>query len=160
LICPRSSIQSSTGGVFPGTIFPLLVNRDGSTGFPGSNVITGASVSVLRGRIYDDNEFLVRDIQTGCDCLTTRTLLEIDAVYSAAPTNLGGATLPVWYTELEVTTVNPNPVTPANRQFSFTGYWNLNVAGSSSTLFHRLSNASLDNFSPTGIINFNIRANR
>jgi hypothetical protein len=164
LICPRSTIQSPTGGIFPGTIFPLLFNRDGSTGFPSSNVITGNSVSVLRGRIYDDDETLVRDIQIPCDCLTVRTVASIDGVYSLPPTNLGAHTVPVWYTELEVQTVNPNPVVPASRQFSFTGYWGLEVAGHEGTLFHRLSNASLDNLSPQGVgfsvVNFNQFGNR
>jgi len=37
-------------------------------------------------------------------------------------------------------------VTPTPAQHhSFTGYWNLEVAGHEATLFHRMSNASLDN---------------
>jgi hypothetical protein len=148
LICPRASIQSPTGGgVFPSPPFPRLVNRDGSFGFQESHVITGNSVARLRARIYDDDETLIRDTEIPCDCLTARSLLDIDGVYAAAPTNLGGNTVPVWYTELESTAQTSNPIggTPAHN--SFTGYWGLEVAGQEATLFHRLSNASLDNLS-------------
>jgi hypothetical protein len=151
LICPRGSIQSPTGsGVFPiSQGFPRLQNRDGSFGFPVSNVITGNSVSLLRGRIYDDNETLMRDVQVPCDCLTTTPVLTIDTVYSLRPTNLGSHTVPVWYTELESTSVTSNGTDPTvlPQFFSFTGYWNLEVAGTAATLFHRMSNASLDNLS-------------
>ena len=85
-------------------------------------------------------------------------MLNIDGIYASAPTNLGAFTVPVWYTELETTTVNPNPVVAGSaQQFSFTGYWGLEVAGLSGTLFHRMSNASLDNLS---FGTFNIFANR
>jgi hypothetical protein len=149
LVCPRDSIQSPTGGgVFSSPPFPRLVNRDGSFGFQGSHVITGVSVARLRARIYDDNEALVRDTEIPCDCLTARPLLEIDGVYSAPPTSLGPNTVPVWYTELESTAQTNNPLggSPASYN-SFTGYWGLEVAGVEATLFHRLSNASLDNLS-------------
>jgi hypothetical protein len=148
LICPRDSIQSPTGGgVFSSPTFPRLVNRDGSFGFLGPHVVTGNSVARLRGRIFDDNETLVRDMEIPCDCLTTRTLLEIDGVYSLPPTNLGAHTVPVWYTELESTAQTSNPIggIPAPQHNSFTGYWGLEVAGHEATLFHRLSNGSLDN---------------
>jgi hypothetical protein len=148
LICPRSSIQSNTGGgVFPVSAgFPRLVNRAGSFGFNTSQVISGNSVSRLRGRIYDDNETLVRDIEVPCDCLTRTAVISIDAVYGLPPTNLGSHTVPVWYTELESTAQTSDPITPDPTQHnSFTGYWNLEVAGQAGTLFHRLSNASLDN---------------
>ena len=148
LICPTADIQSPTGtGVFPVSQgFPRLVNRDGSLGFPSRNVITGANSTALRGRIYDDNEFLARDIQFGCACLSQHPVLTLDGIYAAPPTNLGAFTVPVWYTELEVITVNPNPVvTGSAQQFSFTGYWGLEVTGHQGTLFHRMSNASLDN---------------
>jgi hypothetical protein len=151
LICPTADIQNSsgTGGVFPATRgFPRIQNRDGSFGFPGRNVITGSNVTSVRGRIFDDNEELVRDFQLGCTCLSTTPILNIDTIYSLPPTNLGLHTVPVWYTELETQTVNPNPVVSGSaQQFSFTGYWGLEVAGHEGTLFHRLSNASLDNLS-------------
>lgn len=155
LICPRSSIQSNTGGgIFAVTAtatsggFPRLVNRDGSFGFNSSQVITGNSVSRLRGRIFDDNEVLMRDIEVPCDCLTNTPILNIDTIYSLPPTNLGAHTVPVWYTELESTAQTADAITPDPAQHnSFTGYWNLEVTGQAGTLFHRLSNASLDNLS-------------
>ena len=138
LICPTSSIQGSgtNSGVFPFPTFPRLVNRDGSTGFSGTT---------LRGRIYDDNEDLKRDFTLSCSCLSNIAVTSIDAIYTFAPTNLGAHTVPVWYTEMESTNQ------------SFTGYWNLEVTGQAGTLFHRLSNASLDNLS-RGVANAN--ANR
>jgi hypothetical protein len=150
LICPTADIQSSTGtGVFPiAAGFPRIQNRDGTFGFPGRNVITGNNSTTLRGRIYDDDEDLVRDIQVPCGCLTSTPVLNIDTVYNLPPTNLGAHTVPVWYTELEVQTANPNPVIPGSaQQFSFVGYWGLEVAGREGTLFHRMSTASLDNLS-------------
>jgi hypothetical protein len=154
LICPRGTIQSVTGGgVFPVSAgFPRLVNRDGSFGFLSSNVITGNSSARLRGRIFDDNEVLVRDIEVPCDCLVKTPVLNIDIVYGLPPTNLGAHTVPVWYTELESTAQTNNPVNPSTalggvnpQHNSFTGYWNLEVTGHEGTLFHRMSTASLDN---------------
>jgi hypothetical protein len=150
LICPTSDIQSSAGtGVFPiAADFPRIQNRDGTFGFPARSVILNSSVTTLRGRIYNDDETLVRDILVPCACLTTTPILNIDTVYGLAPANLGPFTVPVWYTELETQSVNPNPVVPGSAQFfSFTGYWGLEVAGHEGTLFHRMSNASLDNVS-------------
>jgi hypothetical protein len=160
LICPTADIQSAAGtGIFPiAAGFPRIQNRDGSFGFPARNVITGNPSTTLRGRIYDDDEDLVRDVQVPCSCLSRTAVLSIDTVYSLPPTNLGAHTVPVWYTELEVQTANSNPVISGSaQQFSFTGYWNLEVAGHEGTLFHRLSNASLDNLS---FGTFNIFANR
>jgi hypothetical protein len=163
LICPRGTIQSKEGlGVFRvspvlapgGTLtaggFPRLVNRDGSFGFNNSDVITGNSVTRLRGRIFDDDETLVRDIEVPCDCLTNTPVVTIDTIYSLPPKNLGAHTVPVWYTELESQARRDNTVgipTPALQHNSFTGYWNLEVTGHEGTLFHRMSNASLDNLS-------------
>jgi hypothetical protein len=147
LICPRSTIQSSTGaGVFPVAAgFPRLVNRDGSFGFLGTSPITGGSSTRLRGEIYDDNELIMRDLDIPCDCLTSRTLASIDAVYSLPPTNLGAHTVPVWYTVLRSTSPPTDPGPGLSPYNSFTGYWNLEVTGSAATLFHRMSTASLDN---------------
>jgi hypothetical protein len=150
LICPRDTIQSPTGGgVFSVPAFPQLVNRDGSFGFLGAHVVTGQSVARLRARIYDDNETLVRDTEVPCDCLTAKTVLELDGVYSLPPTNLGAHTVPVWYTELESTAQTNNAIELGSvlQHNSFTGYWGLEVAGHEGTLFHRMSNASLDNLS-------------
>ena len=148
LICPRATIQSPTGGgVFSVPSFPRLVNRDGSFGFQEGNIFTGASVSLVRARVYDDNETLSRDLEIACDCLTVRSLLDINTGYSAAPANLDGGTLPVWYTEIESTEQTASPLSDPPSHNSFTGYWGLEVTGSSATLFHRLGTASLDNLS-------------
>jgi hypothetical protein len=53
--------------------------------------------------------------------------------------------------------VTSNPVISNPQFFSFTGYWGLTVTGREATLFHRMSNASLDNLS-FGV--FNPFANR
>lgn len=173
LICPTADIQQGSdaaasgvgtptgsifhnGGVFnPNAGFPRIQNRDGSTGFPFRTVSLGGGVGgnapqVLRGRIYDDNEAGPIDFQTPCACLTVTPVLSFSTVYANAPTNLGAFTVPVWYTELEVITVSSNVNTGIDAftsQFSFTGYWNLEIAGTPATLFHRMSNASLDNLS-------------
>jgi hypothetical protein len=171
LICPRSTIQAGStaggfglavdwrtgstqaatlddgslaGGVFPRSRFPTLWNRDGSTGFPATNGITGNAATVLRALIVDDNEMVVRDTQIPCDCLTNIAVANIDVVFTLPPTNLGASTVPVWLTILEeqnVTTAIP----AQSREFSFTGYLNLEVVGHETTLFHRFSNASRDN---------------
>jgi hypothetical protein len=150
LICPTSDIQSSAGtGVFPiAAGFPRIQNRDGTFGFPSRNVISGLNSTTLRGRIYNDDESGPKDILVGCTCLSTTTVASIDSIYSTAPVNLGAHTVPVWYTELEAQSANPNAVVAGSAQFfSFTGYWGLEVVGREATLFHRMSNASLDNLS-------------
>jgi hypothetical protein len=160
LICPTSDIQNSAGGgVFPiAAGFPRLQNRDGTFGFPSRQVVTGNTVTTLRGRIYNDDESGPKDILVPCACLTATKVATIDSLYSTAPVNLGAHTVPVWYTELEAQSANPNPVVAGSAQFfSFTGYWGLEVTGRQTTLFHRMSNASLDNLS---FGTFNVFANR
>jgi hypothetical protein len=160
LICPSSSIQSSAGtGVFPiANGFPRIQNRDGTFGFPSNGVVSGTAVTQVRGRIYNDDESGPKDFVLGCTCLSISTVASIDSIYSTAPVNLGAHTVPVWYTELEAQSVNPNPVVAGSAQFfSFTGYWGLEVTGREGTLFHRMSNASLDNLS---FGTFNVFANR
>jgi hypothetical protein len=160
LICPTADIQSSAGtGVFPiAAGFPRIQNRDGTFGFPSRQVVTGNNVTTLRGRIYNDDESGPKDILVPCACLTSTKVASIDSIYSTAPVNLGAHTVPVWYTELEAQSVNPNPVVAGSAQFfSFTGYWGLEVTGREGTLFHRMSNASLDNLS---FGTFNVFANR
>ncbi len=149
LICPTADIQNNAGtGVFPiAAGFPRIQNRDGSFGFPGRSVVTGGNVTGLRGRIYNDDEAGPKDILVPCACLTTLAVASIDTLYSTAPANLGAHTIPVWYTELEVQAAVSNPVVPNPQQFSFVGYWGLEVTGREATLFHRMSNASLDNLS-------------
>jgi len=169
LICPRSSIQGNgvtigspapaqgTGnGIFsPAKGFPKIQNRDGTFGFPANRTDTFGASTTIRGRIYDDNEAPKTNIAIPCDCLTIAPVKPINSIYSLAPTVLNTFTVPVWYTELEATQAVPNaalvPSGPQSQFFSFTGYWNLDLVGaakSPATLFHRLSNSSLDNISP------------
>jgi len=166
LICPTHDIQQGSspaavaggtppnllhnGGVFnPNNGFPRIVNRDGSTGFPWRNTITGLATTQLRGRIYNDDESGPRDFTTNCACVTITAVASIDSIYATAPVNLGAHTVPVWYTELEsqTQTWNVNTNDSYSSSFSFTGYWGLEVTGREGTLFHRMSNASLDNLS-------------
>jgi hypothetical protein len=164
LICPTADIQQGdpsstsipgtpthTGGVFnPSAGFPRIQNRDGSTGFPFRSVIDGLAKTALRGRIYDDDESGPVDFTTPCACLTVTPVLSLSSIYANPPKNLGSFTVPVWYTELETQTITSNVNTGTDSftsQFSFTGYWNLEIAGTPATLFHRMSNASLDNLS-------------
>jgi hypothetical protein len=48
---------------------------------------------------------------------------------------------------VQTQTWNVNTNDSYSSQFSFTGYWGLEVTGREGTLFHRMSNASLDNLS-------------
>jgi hypothetical protein len=166
LICPTYDIQQGsaadavgdgspplllhTGGVFnPNNGFIRIQNRDGSTGFPWRSVADGLAKQQLRGRIYNDDESGPRDVTTNCACLTVTPVLSLDSIYSTSPANLGTHTLPLWYTELEVQTQtwNVNTADTYESQWSFTGYWGLEVTGHQATLFHRMSSASLDNLS-------------
>jgi hypothetical protein len=144
---PQATIVN---GQIQGGGFPRIVNRDGSSGFPFRSVISGTAPQSLRGRIYNDDESGPVNFQTPCACLTVTPVSAIHSIYATAPANLGAFTVPVWYTELETTTVTSNANTGEDSfssQFSWTGYWNLEIAGRESTLFHRMSNASLDNLS-------------
>ena len=150
LICPTSDIQSrSGGGLFAEAAgFPRMWNRGGSRGFPARDVFSGRSVTALRARIYDDDEDLVRDVLIPCACLTSTPVLTVDSVYALPPANLGGHTVPVWYTEVEAQGDFSNILnTSLNPFFSFIGYWCLEIAGHTATLFHRMSSASVDNLS-------------
>jgi hypothetical protein len=151
LICPTADIQNRGGeGVFAVAAgFPRMINRDGSGGFPRAfNFFTAISSTAVRARIYDDDEKLVRDTGLACACLTSASVLNVDSVYALPPANLGGHTVPVWYTELEAdhdSTIIPNQ--SLNPFFSFIGYWGLEITGHAAALFHRMSSASLDNLS-------------
>jgi hypothetical protein len=169
LICPTADIQQGSqnlavaggtpplllhnGGVFnpgPPANFPRIQNRDGSTGFPFRSVIDGLAKTAVRGRIYNDDESGPRDFTTACACVTITAVASIDSIYATAPVNLGAYTVPVWYTELEAQSTSSNVNTGVDAFssfFSFTGYWGLEVTGREGTLFHRMSNASLDNLS-------------
>lgn len=76
-VCPRTTIQHTTGSAFPTTLFPAIDPTFNSNA-PGS----GAAVT--RFRIYDIDERFLRDVSNTCDCLTIRALTQISGVYSDA----------------------------------------------------------------------------
>jgi hypothetical protein len=76
-ICPRNTIQHTTGSAFPTTLFPAIDPTFNSNA-PGS----GAAVT--RFRVYDLDERFLRDVSNTCDCITIRALPQISAVYSDA----------------------------------------------------------------------------
>jgi len=91
-VCPNSNIQrgsvlSGGGGAFdPRNGFPVIFPR---FELAGSN-------TPLRIRVYDDDEDLLRDVSSTCNCLTIRPVTEIDPVYASAAEAPDGT-----YTEVE-----------------------------------------------------------
>jgi hypothetical protein len=95
LICPRRSVLGDTSA--HGTK-GLSTNN----GFPLLHMPT--QPNPLRGLIFDDNENLLRDFTTTCDCLTTVSLASLNAVYSDAGAAPNGT-----YTILEGVAIPPVP---------------------------------------------------
>jgi len=93
-VCPNTNIQRHTptastlgsGAFDPDEGFPII--------FPRLQV--AGSTTPLRIRVYDDDEGLLRDVTSNCNCLTIRPVTEIDAVYASAAVAPGGT-----YTEVE-----------------------------------------------------------
>jgi len=80
-VCPNTNIQRHTatadGGVFSGAStvgFPII--------FPAFQV--AGTPTPLRIRVYDDDEDLLRDVTSSCNCLTIKPVTSIDLVYSSA----------------------------------------------------------------------------
>jgi len=81
-VCPNTNIQrASSGSAFPagGTsstsdVFPRI--------FP--NLQIAGTPTPLRFRIYDDDERLLRDVTSSCNCLTIKPVTSIDLVYASA----------------------------------------------------------------------------
>jgi hypothetical protein len=130
LICPRDTIQGAVGSAFPTSLFPVPLFPSTSSAFK-SSYPSGS----LRARVYDDDEFFLRDWQTDCNCLQTKVLSgpgALSSVYVQSDT----------FTEVET-----------DGTFAgFTGYKGLTFAGIQAVdLFGRLSNAnrlSLQGFFP------------
>jgi hypothetical protein len=83
LICPKDTIQGAPGSAFPAGSFPIP--SASATPVFKSSYAAGS----LRGRVYDDDENPLRNLQTNCDCLQTRTLSGpggLDAVYTTTDT--------------------------------------------------------------------------
>jgi hypothetical protein len=86
LVCPSTNIQGSplslpptSGGAF-GTGFPLI--------YPPFRI--AGQTTPLRVLIYDDEELLLRDTTSSCNCLTTRPVTTISTAYADAVNAPGG----------------------------------------------------------------------
>jgi len=98
-VCPNTNIQrhtptllnvSSGSGAFdPDNGFPII--------FPALQI--AGSTTPLRIRVYDDDENFLRDVTSSCNCLTTKPVTDIDAVYASAVDAPDGT-----YTEVEGST--------------------------------------------------------
>jgi len=77
-VCPNTNIQQvtpSNGGAFnPDRGFPVI----------NPEFRIAGQTTPLRVRVYDDEEFFLRDVVTNCNCLTTRPVTEISTVYADA----------------------------------------------------------------------------
>jgi hypothetical protein len=99
-VCPNSNIQrgsvlSGAGGAFsPANGFPVIFPR---FQLAGTN-------TPLRIRVYDDDEDLLRDVSSNCNCLTIRPVAELDPVYASAAEAPDGT-----YTEVEGFTTGATP---------------------------------------------------
>jgi hypothetical protein len=95
-VCPNTNIQRSNpnGGALSAARFPAIFPRFQNAG----------STTPLRVRVYDDNENLLRDVTSSCNCLTVRRVTDLDLVYAnAALAPLGT------YTEVEGSTSSATP---------------------------------------------------
>jgi hypothetical protein len=103
-VCPNTNIQRSVlqagatnGGAFsPGNGFPVI--------FPTLQV--AGSTTPLRVRVYNDDESLLRDVTSSCNCLTIRPVTQLDLVYASAVDAPNGT-----YTEVEGAVTNAVPAT-------------------------------------------------
>jgi hypothetical protein len=89
-VCPNTNIQRhlpSAGGAFsPANGFPIIVPELQAAG----------STTPLRVRVYDDDEDLLRDVTSSCNCLTIKKVTDLDTVYASALEAPDGT-----YTEVE-----------------------------------------------------------
>ena len=86
-VCPNTNIQRASGTpAFLSTVFPRV--------FPGFQV--AGTATPLRIRVYDDDEDLLRDVSSTCNCLTIKKVTDIDLVYSSVVEAPDGT-----YTEIE-----------------------------------------------------------
>jgi hypothetical protein len=124
--CPLDTIQTATGGAFPGTLFPVIVPH-----FPHI-----AATDALRVRIYDTNEVLWRDTRTACNCIQEESIAAISNFYADPLANLGT------FSEVESNPVASNATENVTENV-FTGYVATATVGSAVNNFvHRMSNGS------------------
>jgi hypothetical protein len=99
-VCPNTNIQrhnpTNGGALNPNNGFPII--------FPSLQV--AGSTTPLRVRVYDDEESLLRDVTSSCNCLTIRPVTELDLVYASAVDAPNGT-----YTEVEGGTTTAVPAT-------------------------------------------------
>jgi len=105
-VCPNTNIQRHTvgGGQLGGGAFsPAL-----PAGFPiiRPELQVAGSTTPLRVRVYDDEESLLRDVTSSCNCLTIRPVTQLDLVYASAVDAPNGT-----YTEVEGATTTAVPAT-------------------------------------------------
>jgi len=104
-VCPNTNIQRhlpSNGGALSPSTSPVLI------GFPiiRPELQAAGATTPLRVRIYDDEENLLRDVTSSCNCLTIRPVTGLDAVYASAASAPDGT-----YTEVEGSTSTAVPAT-------------------------------------------------
>jgi hypothetical protein len=80
-VCPNTNIQGATTSAFPTSRFPALIPAPQLAG----------QTTPLRVLVFDDEESLLRDVTSSCNCLTIRPITEISSVYADAsdPERLG-----------------------------------------------------------------------
>lgn len=138
LVCPRTTIQGLSGAAFGNGAGPFS-----NTGFPviSPPFKAGPTTGDMRARVYDTNEFLLRDVRFSCDCLTADlSVLSISNIYGDPVVRPNGT-----YTELEVT---------SSTEGSFTGYRATFTPGNPlNNFFGRLSNGSRGSIQGPGTVN-------
>jgi hypothetical protein len=97
-VCPNTNIQrhlpTNGGALSPANGFPII----------RPELQTAGTATPLRIRIYDDEESLLRDVTSSCNCLTIKPVTTIDGVYASAVDAPGGT-----YTEVEGSTSTAVP---------------------------------------------------
>jgi len=101
-VCPNTNIQRATGGAFPANVFPRI--------FP--SLQTAGTATPLRLRVYDDDEDLLRDVTSSCNCLTIKKVTDLDLVYASAVEAPFGT-----YTEVEGGTQSAVPAVCSSIDF-------------------------------------------
>ena len=99
-VCPNTNIQrhlpTNGGALSPANGFPVII----------PTLQVAGSTTPLRVRVYDDEESLLRDVTSSCNCLTIKPVTDLDLVYASAVDAPNGT-----YTEVEGATSNAVPAT-------------------------------------------------
>jgi hypothetical protein len=101
-VCPNTNIQrSGSSALSSGAGFPAI--------FPAFQL--AGTPTPLRIRVYDDDENLLRDVTSSCNCLTIRRVTDLDPVYASATLAPNGT-----YTEVEGGTTTAVPAVCSTSQ--------------------------------------------